>query len=181
MMLHRAAPLPDPDPALVPLPPGERAGRYPRRCRVAAAVLAAAALPPLARGASLAAAIMITVAAALLGVARRLDRRRARALAARLAAGCQAAVAHGWCRTGPGAVALAEGRRVWLADRSTAYHIVRLAPEQIAAVRTRRDWRGWRVALFYRLDPHEVARRSSICFGRDRLAADTFVAHLTRR
>jgi hypothetical protein len=181
MMLHPAAPPSDHETALVPLVPGEGDDGRPRRCRAYAAVAAAASLLALSRGLAPAAALLVTSAATLLYLARRLDRHRANVLAAQLAASGETRITHRWCRAGPGAIALAEGRIVWLVDRSTAYHPVRLTPEQIAAVRPVRGWRTWRVMLLYRLDPHEVARRSLICFGRDRATAAAFVAHLTLR
>lgn len=181
MMLRPAAPRPDHETALVPLVPGEGDDGRPRRCRVYAAAAAGASLFALSRGLALAAALLAIFAATLLYLARRLDRHRAEVLAARLGALGETRITHRWCRAGPGAIALADGQVVWLADRSTAYRTVRLTPEQIASVRPRRGWRAWRVALFYRLDPHEVAQRSVICFGRDRAAANAFAAHLTRR
>ncbi|MBB3347382.1 hypothetical protein [Sphingomonas sp. BK345] len=181
MMLHPAAPPSDHEPALVPLVPGERADGRPRQCRAYAAVAAAASLLALWRGVALAAAILAAFAGACLYLARRLDRHRAHVLAERLAAISGTALTHRWCFAGPGAVAVAEGPLVWLIDRSTAYQTVQLDPEQIAGVLPRHGWRAWRVTLRYRLDPHEVARRSLICFGRDQAAAEAFVAHLTRR
>ncbi|MBW6530563.1 hypothetical protein KZ820_07425 [Sphingomonas sp. RRHST34] len=181
MMLHPAAPPSDLSPALVPLVPGEGDGGRPRRCRAYAAGAAAASLLALSRGLALAAAVLAVFAGACLYLARRLDRHRADALAERLAAISGTALPHRWCLAGPGAVAVADGKSLWLVDRSTAYQTVRLDPEQIAGVLPRRGRRAWRVALLYRLDPHEGARRSLICFGRDRAAADAFVAHLTRR
>ncbi|MBY9063322.1 hypothetical protein K7957_10310 [Sphingomonas yunnanensis] len=178
-MLRRTAPLPDHE--LVPLVSSRRVDESPRWCRVAAAVAAGTALLALGSGLPRAAALAVALAGALLCLLRRVERRHAAALAARLAATGDAAITHRWCRAGPGAIALAEGNLVWLIDRSTAYQVVRLAPEQITAAMLQRDWRGWRVALLYRLEPHEVARRSLICFGRHRAAADALVAHLTRR
>jgi hypothetical protein len=180
MMLRPAAPLPDRCSALMPVLTHERGDARPRWCRIGAAIVAAGALA-LGRTIMPAAVVAAMVAGALLWLGRRLARRRADALAARLAALGDTAVSYRWCRPHPGAIALAEARLVWLVDRSTEYETVRLAPEQIAEVRRVRGWRASRVALYYRLDPHEVARRSLICFGRDRAAADAFAAHLTRR
>lgn len=181
MMLHPAAPPSDHETAFVPLVPGRGDDGRPRRCRAYAAAAAAASLLALSRGLAPAAALLATFAATLLYLTRRLDRHRADVLAAQLAAISETRVMHRWCRAGPGAIALAEGRILWLVDRSTTYHTVRLTPEQIAAVRPLRGWRAWRVVLLYRLDPHEVARRSLICFGCDRAAADAFLAHLNLR
>ena len=181
MMLRPAAPPSDLEPALVPLVSSERVDGRPRQRRVYAGLAAAASLLALWRGLALAAALAAAFAGACLYLARRLDRLRADVLAQRLAAITGSAFTHRWCFAGPGAVAVAEGPLVWLVDRSTAYQAVRLDPEQIAGVLPQRGWRAWRVALRYRLDPHEVARRSLICFGRDQAAAEAFAAHLTRR
>jgi hypothetical protein len=180
MMLRRAAPLSDEVIALVPLIATRRADPGARWCRAAVAVVAGSALLALWRGVALTAMALGVLAAALAWLAGWFDRHRAAALTSRLAAAGGTVVTHGWSRAGPGAIALAEGDLLWLVDRSTAYQIVRLTAEQIAAAWLRRGWRGWRVALLYRLDPHEAARQSLIHFGHDRAAAQALVAHLTR-
>ncbi|MBB3694452.1 hypothetical protein [Sphingomonas sp. BK580] len=181
MMLRPAAPPSDQDAALVPLIADQRVRRLPRRCRAAAAVATGACLVAPWRGLLLAAAVVAALAGALFYLTDRVERHRAAALAARLAELPGTAITYRWRRAGPGAIAIAEGPLVWLVDRTTACQTVRLTDEQIVGVRARRGWRGWSVALLYRLDPHEAARRSLICFGRDRAAADAFVAHLARR